>query len=91
MSTPKWIPKHNNDIVKMFEQTRQLERDFRIFGKKFATDINFDLPDYYVSFMAFLCRQVRPSSEVISCLDNNRRFSKTQWNSKKYNRAPFYP
>lgn len=55
MNTPKWIPKHSNDVVKLFEQSKQLERDFRMLGKKFATDINFDLPDYYVSkFMLVL-------------------------------------
>lgn len=49
MNTPKWIPKINDEIVKFFEQTRNLERDFRVLGKKFTTDINVDLPDYYVS------------------------------------------
>ncbi|XP_059621135.1 uncharacterized protein LOC132264825 [Phlebotomus argentipes] len=47
MNTPKWIPKHNQDTVKLFENTRQLERDFKVLSKKFATDINVDLPDYY--------------------------------------------
>lgn len=49
MNTPKWIPKLNNEIVKLFDQTRNLERDFRVLGKKFTTDINMDLPDFYVS------------------------------------------
>lgn len=49
MNTPKWIPKLNDEIVQLFEQTRNLERDFRVLGKKFTTDINVDLPDYYVS------------------------------------------
>lgn len=49
MNTPKWIPKPNNDITKLFDQTRQIERDFRILGKKYATDINLNFPDYYVS------------------------------------------
>lgn len=49
MNTPKWIPKQNNEVFKLFEQTRHLERDLRVLGKKFATDVNLDLPDYYVS------------------------------------------
>ncbi|XP_055677642.1 uncharacterized protein LOC129786566 isoform X2 [Lutzomyia longipalpis] len=47
MNTPKWIPKHNQDTMKLFESTRQLERDLKVLAKKFATDINLDLPDYY--------------------------------------------
>lgn len=54
MNTPKWIPKLNDEIVKLFEQTRNLERDFRVLGKRFTTDINVDLPDYYVSELLFL-------------------------------------
>jgi hypothetical protein len=49
MNTSKWLPKQHIEVIKLFDQTRQLEREFRILGKKFATDINLDLPDYYVS------------------------------------------
>jgi hypothetical protein len=49
MNTPKWMVKQDNEIIKMFDQTRHIERELRVFGKKFVTDINLDLPDYYVS------------------------------------------
>lgn len=49
MNTTKWLPKQHHEVVKLFDQTRALEREFRVLGKKFATDINLDLPDYYVS------------------------------------------
>lgn len=49
MNTSKWLPKQHQEVIKLFEQSRQLERELRILGKKFATDINIDLPDYYVS------------------------------------------
>lgn len=51
MNTSKWLPKQHHEVVKLFEQTRALEREFRVLGKKFATDINLDLPDYYVSMV----------------------------------------
>lgn len=54
MNISKWLPKQNNDIIKIFEQNRQLERSFRVLGKKFATDINLDLPDYYVCIFVLL-------------------------------------
>ncbi|XP_055548511.1 uncharacterized protein LOC129732056 [Wyeomyia smithii] len=47
MNTSKWLPKQHHEVVKLFDQTRTVEREFRILGKKFATDINLDLPDYY--------------------------------------------
>lgn len=49
MNTPKWIPKHSADILELFTEARQLERDLRVLGKKFATNLNLSLPDYYVS------------------------------------------
>lgn len=55
MNTPKWIPKLNDEVVKLFEQTRNLEHEFRVLGKKFTTDINMDLPDYYVSKCLLNC------------------------------------
>lgn len=56
MNTPKWIPKLNDEVVRLFEQARNLERDFRVLGKMFTTDINVDLPDYYVSNFSKLFR-----------------------------------
>ncbi|XP_035900175.1 uncharacterized protein LOC118506736 [Anopheles stephensi] len=47
MNTSKWLPKQHQEVIKLFEQSRLLERELRILGKKFATDINIDLPDYY--------------------------------------------
>ncbi|XP_058825246.1 uncharacterized protein LOC131685499 [Topomyia yanbarensis] len=47
MNTSKWLPRQHHEVVKLFDQTRTLEREFRVLGKKFATDINLDLPDYY--------------------------------------------
>ncbi|XP_055644954.1 uncharacterized protein LOC129780574 isoform X2 [Toxorhynchites rutilus septentrionalis] len=47
MNISKWLPKQHHEVVKLFDQTRALEREFRVLGKKFATDINLDLPDYY--------------------------------------------
>lgn len=45
----KWIPRQNNDLNKIFNETRKIERELKVLGKKFATNINFNLPDYYVS------------------------------------------
>ncbi|XP_053696391.1 uncharacterized protein LOC128743756 [Sabethes cyaneus] len=47
MNTSKWLPRQHHEVVKLFDQTRTVEREFRILGKRFATDINLDLPDYY--------------------------------------------
>lgn len=52
MNTPKWIPKHNVDTVKLFDQTRQLEREIRFLCRRFTQDIRMDVPDFYVSFRA---------------------------------------
>lgn len=49
MNTPKWIPKHSEEILKLFEESRFLERNLRVLGNKYSTDINLNLPDYYVS------------------------------------------
>lgn len=49
MNTPKWIPRHSADVLELFSDARQLERDLRVLGKKFATNVNLGLPDYYVS------------------------------------------
>lgn len=46
----KWLPKQHNDRLKLFQESRALVRNLRALGKKFATEINVDLPDYYVSF-----------------------------------------
>lgn len=51
MNTPKWIPKHSDEVLKLFEDTRCLIRDLRVLGKKFSTDINPVLPDYYVNIL----------------------------------------
>lgn len=51
MNISKWLPKQHYEVIKLFDQTRALEREFRVLGKKFATDINLDLPDYYVSMV----------------------------------------
>ena len=34
---------------RIFMETRNIERELRILGKKFATNINYKAPDYYVS------------------------------------------
>lgn len=49
MNIAKWLPKQNNDMNKIFTETRNIERELRILGKKFATNINYKNPDYYVS------------------------------------------
>lgn len=47
----KWFPKaslhQTND--KVFGKTRNIERELRMLGNKFITNINFNLLDYYVS------------------------------------------
>lgn len=48
MNTPKWIPKHSNEVLRLFEDSRCLIRDFRVLGKKYSTDVNLSLPDYFV-------------------------------------------
>lgn len=50
MNTPKWIPKHSEETLRLFDEARQMERDLRVLGKRFATNVNFNLPDYYVSY-----------------------------------------
>ena len=45
----KWFPKTVKNNDKVFERTKHIERELRILGKKFATNINFNLLDYYVS------------------------------------------
>lgn len=49
MNIAKWLPKQNNDMNKIFTETRIIERELRILGKKFATNINYKKPDYYVT------------------------------------------
>lgn len=49
----KWLPKQHNDRLKLFQESRALVRNLRALGKKFATEINVDLPDYYVSLLCF--------------------------------------
>lgn len=49
MNIAKWLPKQNNDMNKIFTQVKMLERELRILGKKFATNINYKNPDLYVS------------------------------------------
>lgn len=49
MNISKWLPKQNNDMNKIFTETRNIERELRILGKMFATNINYKNPDYYVS------------------------------------------
>uniref|UniRef100_A0A336MAF7 CSON014299 protein n=1 Tax=Culicoides sonorensis TaxID=179676 RepID=A0A336MAF7_CULSO len=43
----KWLPKQHNDRLRLFQESRGLVRNLRALGKKFATEINVDLPDYY--------------------------------------------
>lgn len=49
----KWFPKvsqqQTND--KVFKETRNIERELKMLGNKFTTNINFNLLDYYVSNM----------------------------------------
>jgi hypothetical protein len=52
MNTPKYMIKQDTEISKLFDSSRHTERELRIYGKKFVTDINLDLPDYYVSTYA---------------------------------------
>ncbi|KAG5685028.1 hypothetical protein PVAND_014231 [Polypedilum vanderplanki] len=37
----KWLPKQNNDMNKIFIETRNIERELRILGKMFATVVNY--------------------------------------------------
>ncbi|KAL9697043.1 hypothetical protein quinque_000484 [Culex quinquefasciatus] len=62
MNISKWLPKQHYEVIKLFDQTRALEREFRVLGKKFATDINLDLPDYYE--FERLLQQSRQSFEL---------------------------
>jgi hypothetical protein len=50
MNISKWLPKPNNDMNKIFIETRSIERELRILGKKFATNVTHTHdPDYNVS------------------------------------------
>jgi hypothetical protein len=54
MNISKWLPRTNNDLNKIFNESRKVITELRILGKKFATNINpTDLPDYYVSMRFF--------------------------------------
>lgn len=59
----KWFPKvslqQTND--KVFDKTRNIEREMRMLANKFTTNINFNLLDYYVS------NTFRPSIYIICC------------------------
>ena len=81
MNTSKWLPKQHIEVVKLFEQTRALEREFKILGKKFATDINLDLPDYYVSDRLFFKKNyniLRFSLNIKEIMKNRYIFSLAQ-------------
>jgi hypothetical protein len=47
----KWFPRVSTQQVndKVFHRTRTIERELKILAKKFSTNINFNLLDYYVS------------------------------------------
>jgi hypothetical protein len=47
----KWFPKVSSQQTndKVFGRTRAIERELKILAKKFSTNINFNLLDYYVS------------------------------------------
>lgn len=48
----KWLPKQNNDMNKIFTETKKIERELRILGKKFATNINYTKNPENVSYCA---------------------------------------
>ncbi|KAG4065560.1 hypothetical protein HA402_013330 [Bradysia odoriphaga] len=87
MSTPKWIPKLNDEVVKLFEQTRNLERDFRVLGKKFTTDINMDLPDFYE--FGQLVSQSKKCFEVSEQLQRQLMKLAAMSSNKKVERSPY--
>lgn len=50
---------------KIFTETRNIERELRIMGKQFATNINYKNPDYYVSrALAIFMLRARIESNV---------------------------
>lgn len=50
----KWLPKQNNDMNKIFTETRNIERELRILGKMFATNINYTQNTEHVSRCAWI-------------------------------------
>jgi hypothetical protein len=76
MNISKWLPKQNNDMNKIFTQTRNIERELRILGKKFATNINYKNPDYYVSAR---CRYLWKGSRSINETKSSSRAIRIYW------------
>jgi len=79
MNISKWLPKQNNDMNKIFTETRNIERELRILGKMFATNINYKNPDYYVSMEALVTVWLPfPSPSNKSCAGISGSFGSRQ-------------
>lgn len=49
-NTPKWIPKHNVETKRLFDQSKQLDREMRFLCCRFShQDVNMEMPDVFVS------------------------------------------
>ncbi|XP_055382407.1 uncharacterized protein LOC129612681 [Condylostylus longicornis] len=86
-TTPKWAPKHSNDIIKLFGKTKEIEFELKFLAKKFSTDINLDLLDFYeFSQIIEECRRALILSETIQESLRNQIVPAT---SKKLQRSAY--
>lgn len=61
MNTPKWLQKNSQESQHLFYQVRATERKFQLLGRRYSTEINLSVPDFYViGFICFLnnCFQI---------------------------------
>lgn len=48
MNTPKWLQKNSIESQNLFNQVRIIEQRFQLLGRRFSTEINLTVPDFYV-------------------------------------------
>lgn len=49
MNTPKWLQKNSVEAQNLFNQVRKIEQEFQLLGRRFTTEINLSVPDFYVN------------------------------------------
>lgn len=58
-NTPKWIPKHNVETKKLFDLSKQLDREMRFLCCRFShQDVNMDMPDVFVREAYWLTAEI---------------------------------
>lgn len=49
MNTPKWLQKNSIEAQNLFNQVRKIEQEFQLLGRRFTSEINLSVPDFYVN------------------------------------------